>query len=563
MRWMLSLDGGPKRVNHASVAIGDKIYSFGGYTATEVSLQNDFIDVHVLNTFTYRWQRLPVFPVDTVDGKKSRRSVTISGPSPEEGPSTSQSPRLNRRRARSLSNTHPLAQIREANPPLDDESPRLFHPITSHTRYALGPIQLQEEEPTTVPQEEQMFSDEQNEHLLIREQFEGIEQHLLSDDEEALDYEVESEASGSADEVMDTDEDDSDEEDEEEESRMLVQLEGFGELELPVGVDIDQLRKLQQHPEIPFKRYGHTVVSYNGQVYLWGGRNDIIGCRQTLHRYDPASNRWSLVPAQGQYPPARDGHSAVVWADSMYIFGGYEEREMRYSQETYVFHFPSGTWTKLKTQGEPPQYRDFHSACVLDGKMFVFGGRSDENGQSHSSHDFYDASVHFLDVQTQRWHLANVQPGEMPCGRRSHTMWTYEGCIYLFGGFESINNKHFNDLWRFDPGTSKWTELKTTGQGPSPRRRQCTVMVGSRLFLFGGTMPNPKKKTTLEDMGDLFVLDFSPSLASLCLESLRRNGLSKKMEAFLPEFLKLELHYLSTPNQLSKSEHRLGHNMRG
>jgi hypothetical protein len=50
--------------------------------------------------------------------------------------------------------------------------------------------------------------------------------------------------------------------------------------------------------------------------------------------------------------------------------------------------------------------------------------------------------------------------------------------------------------------------------------------------------PNPKKKTTLEDMGDLFVLDFSPSLASLCLESLRRNGLSKKMEAFLPEFLK-------------------------
>jgi hypothetical protein len=151
------------QVNHASVAIGDKIYSFGGYTATEVSLQNDFIDVHVLNTckscalrclinyrkpqstphptsVTYRWQRLPVFPVDTVDEKKSRRSVTISGPGPEDGPSTSQSPRLNRRRARSLSNTHPLAQIREANPPLDDESPRLFHPITSHTRYALGPV---------------------------------------------------------------------------------------------------------------------------------------------------------------------------------------------------------------------------------------------------------------------------------------------------------------------------------------------------------------------------------------------------------------------------------------
>ena len=91
---------------------------------------------------------------------------------------------------------------------------------------------------------------------------------MLSDDEEALDYEVESEASGSADEVMDTDEDDSDEEDEEEESRMLVQLEGFGELELPVGVDIDQLRKLQQHPEIPFKVTFIKYASVKMFIYL-------------------------------------------------------------------------------------------------------------------------------------------------------------------------------------------------------------------------------------------------------------------------------------------------------
>lgn len=50
VRWIFNLDGGPKRVNHAAVAIGDKIYSFGGYSATEVAHQNDFIDVHVLNT---------------------------------------------------------------------------------------------------------------------------------------------------------------------------------------------------------------------------------------------------------------------------------------------------------------------------------------------------------------------------------------------------------------------------------------------------------------------------------------------------------------------------------
>jgi len=60
-----------------------------------------------------------------------------------------------------------------------------------------------------------------------------------------------------------------------------------------------------------------------------------------------------------------------VWGDKMYIFGGYEEREMRFSQETYSFHFDTNTWEKLKTRGEPPQYRDFHTACALDGKMVM------------------------------------------------------------------------------------------------------------------------------------------------------------------------------------------------
>jgi len=136
-RWMLNIDGGPKRVNHAAVAIGDKvkisgvfpilinpiqiqIYSFGGYTASEVGFSSDFIDVHCLNTFTYRWQRLPVLPIDTEE-KKSRRSATISGPGPDE-PSTSQS---SRRRAHSLNvDFHPLLQIRVSNPPIyedDDE----------------------------------------------------------------------------------------------------------------------------------------------------------------------------------------------------------------------------------------------------------------------------------------------------------------------------------------------------------------------------------------------------------------------------------------------------------
>ena len=31
MWWSVHLEGGPRRVNHAAAAVGDRIFSFGGY----------------------------------------------------------------------------------------------------------------------------------------------------------------------------------------------------------------------------------------------------------------------------------------------------------------------------------------------------------------------------------------------------------------------------------------------------------------------------------------------------------------------------------------------------
>jgi N-acetylneuraminic acid mutarotase len=96
-----------------------------------------------------------------------------------------------------------------------------------------------------------------------------------------------------------------------------------------------------------------------------------------------------------------------------------------------------------------------------------------------------------------------------PPGRRSNTIWSLLGRVYVFGGFESKNNRHFSDLQCYDPEYNNWTQLKPAGQSsPGPRRRQCSVMVGSRLFLFGGTRPHETQRTKLCDLGDLFVLDY-------------------------------------------------------
>jgi len=51
-RWTVNLEGGPRRVNHAAVAINEKIYSFGGYCTGEDYETTRPMDVHILDTGT-------------------------------------------------------------------------------------------------------------------------------------------------------------------------------------------------------------------------------------------------------------------------------------------------------------------------------------------------------------------------------------------------------------------------------------------------------------------------------------------------------------------------------
>ncbi|KPP73720.1 kelch domain-containing protein 3-like [Scleropages formosus] len=72
LRWTVHLEGGPRRVNHAAVAVGHKVYSFGGYCSGEDYETLRQIDVHVFNAVSLRWMKLP--PVRT-SGREHAREV--------------------------------------------------------------------------------------------------------------------------------------------------------------------------------------------------------------------------------------------------------------------------------------------------------------------------------------------------------------------------------------------------------------------------------------------------------------------------------------------------------
>uniref|UniRef100_A0A0N5AFL9 Kelch domain-containing protein 10 n=1 Tax=Syphacia muris TaxID=451379 RepID=A0A0N5AFL9_9BILA len=295
----------------------------------------------------------------------------------------------------------------------------------------------------------------------------------------------------------------------------------------------------------PYQRYGHTVVEYSGKAFLWGGRNDDYGACNKMHAFDPCKRQWSSLNCEGKPPPARDGHSACVNGDMMYVFGGYEESSRRYSSETYAFNFETSRWCQVITTGEPPEWRDFHTSCIIDNSMYVFGGRSDEMVEFQASSEFYCNKLRRLDLRSNIWSEVKVV-SEQPSGRRSHTAWTHGGRMYIFGGYLGTTNEHFNDLWEFNPKTLRWKQLFPVGVAPSPRRRHCTIVVNDQVFLFGGTTPVTSKKVDaslsgLSELADLHILDYSPSLKTLSAMAVLKNGLQKPFSYVLPYDLRLIL----------------------
>ncbi|KAK3863462.1 hypothetical protein Pcinc_030769 [Petrolisthes cinctipes] len=326
----------------------------------------------------------------------------------------------------------------------------------------------------------------------------------------------------------------------------------------------------QSRNVVPFQRYGHTAVAFGHLVYVWGGRNDNTACN-ILYCFDTNTHRWSVPKVDGSIPEARDGHSACVINDRMYIFSGYLEYMEAYTQDVHTLNLRTMSWSYVRTTGQHPVYRDFHTATGVDGVMYVWGGREVASGTYDTqANEEYGSDLHALDTTTNRWSVVPCS-GHIPIGRRSHSAFVFRDHIYVFGGFNSQAERHFNDLHRYDPSTNHWERVKPLGKGPCPRRRQSCCLVGSKMFLFGGTSPKDNyedeiyseeeifgEESTdrrLKDHNDLHVLDFEPSLKTLCLLKVQ----SLKVDtSWLPRELKALLEVMNLPNTITRPPNHTG-----
>lgn len=94
----------------------------------------------------------------------------------------------------------------------------------------------------------------------------------------------------------------------------------------------------------------------------------------------------------GDIPRARDGHSACVISNFMYVFGGYEEETDQFSQDVHKLDLNSMEWSFVKTKVILSSNL-FMSYVEIE--LFFVTGRTTELSRLPLGNRYRELHVHF------------------------------------------------------------------------------------------------------------------------------------------------------------------------
>ncbi|XP_048795509.1 host cell factor 2 isoform X2 [Lagopus muta] len=247
---------------------------------------------------------------------------------------------------------------------------------------------------------------------------------------------------------------------------------------------------------VPRSRHGHRAVAIRELVIIFGGGNE--GIADELHVYNTATNQWFLPAVRGDIPPGCAAHGFVCDGTRILVFGGMVEYG-RYSNDLYELQASRWLWKKVKPQapstGCPPCPRLGHSFSLYGNKCYLFGGLANESEDSNNNVPRYLNDFYELELQhgsgVVGWSIP-VTKGILPSPRESHTAIVY--CrkdlgvpkMYIFGGMCGCR---LNDLWELDIETMTWSRPETKGTVPLPRSLHTANVIGNKMYIFGGWVP--------------------------------------------------------------------------
>eukprot|EP00112_Aurelia_sp_Birch-Aquarium-sp1_P017489 Seg406.3 transcript_id=Seg406.3/GoldUCD/mRNA.D3Y31 product="RING finger protein B" protein_id=Seg406.3/GoldUCD/D3Y31 len=238
-----------------------------------------------------------------------------------------------------------------------------------------------------------------------------------------------------------------------------------------------------QELKVPSPRWGHSFCkTRDNKAIVIGGqgiKNQM--CKDSMWQFDSANNSWARIEDESNGASRRMGHTATYDEKSrqMYVFGG--SKNKKWYSDIHTLDTETMTWNSIEVTGKAP-VRAYHSCTVVNEELLIFGGvfPNPDPIPDGCSND-----VHFFSTVSNSWYQPIVS-GEKPTARSGHSACLIDGLLYIFGGWDAPTC--FNDLWTLDIGLMSFKKVETTGQVPSPRSWHGAALSSDlqSLVIYGG-----------------------------------------------------------------------------
>jgi len=226
-----------------------------------------------------------------------------------------------------------------------------------------------------------------------------------------------------------------------------------------------------QKADMPTGRYMPGSAVVDGKIYVIGGAPFQFGGTTVVEEYNPAADTWTR---RADMPSARQGLVAAAVDGIIYVIGGVfgeTVQDNRVLSAVEAYDPATDTWT---AKADMPTARFGFAACVLDGQIYAFGGNTKWDGP-----EGIVSTVEVYDPATDTW----IQASDMPGSRANHTASVVDGKMYIFGGCVWPSEFMTPVVDVYDPATDTWT---TAADVPTPRHDPTAAVVDGKIYTIGG-----------------------------------------------------------------------------
>lgn len=221
---------------------------------------------------------------------------------------------------------------------------------------------------------------------------------------------------------------------------------------------------------MPYCRSSSSALTYKDTVYIIGGISNLnpLEYASDVDIYLPATDTWETGISEIPFP--RGCPNACLIGHKIYVFGGVHiiDGNPVMFDSLHIYDISTNSWERGQCL---PVEMSYFAADTINGKIYVAGGGGSGYSIFNTLYEYYPE----LDEWTQK--------ASMNTSRWGTFARSWNGRLYVFGGYSGSNWTISKTIEVYDPETDEWTNLTSA---ITPRTSGSMFLLDGQLYVIGG-----------------------------------------------------------------------------